>query len=492
MADKITLSNVGSLIDTTTAQTTINDNFATIQTAFDNNLSRDGTSPNQMMSNLDMNSNQILNLPSPASMDSPARLVDVVTNPTITVPPVGTSGATVGLLNANKTDSGNNIFNGTETFNGNVTFTGSVSGLPAPPSAGWLNNYSSKTSTYTVQSSDNGSTIGLSGNTFFTVTFATAANYPANFVCMVANEEIYTGPGTARGKFIQLPNGSIMLYPGQNVLVFVRNATSPIFDWHPKTQRWRTATPTFFVDTAGNDANDGLVTGSGALATFQAAASACYYNCDSAGTSPTILGTSGQTFAQQLNLGGVPFGTNLLTISSSSTAPFNWQQPAGGGSILSVGDHSQVALSNVAFNHSGNNVFGQAACYLHNDGLIDFGPNISFIGGGNVDSAIFLDNNDCIMTVANGFTCSNTFGDLIHFDGGGAATISGSISPSGATVVGEFIHLKAKARAIFGTQPVTTGYTSIGTSVVEQQSLLILQGITIPGGTSTATGGLII
>jgi hypothetical protein len=58
---KITLSNVGSLIDATTAATTINNNFTTIQTAFDNTLSRNGTSPNTMLSNLDMNSNLVLN-----------------------------------------------------------------------------------------------------------------------------------------------------------------------------------------------------------------------------------------------------------------------------------------------------------------------------------------------------------------------------------------------------------------------------------------------
>lgn len=58
---KITLSTVGSLIDVTTAQTTINNNFATIQTAFDNTLSRDGTTPNTMSANLDMNSNSVIN-----------------------------------------------------------------------------------------------------------------------------------------------------------------------------------------------------------------------------------------------------------------------------------------------------------------------------------------------------------------------------------------------------------------------------------------------
>lgn len=60
---KVTLNNVGSLIDATTAATTINNNFNTIETAFDNTLSRDGTSPNQMLSNIDINSNKIINLP---------------------------------------------------------------------------------------------------------------------------------------------------------------------------------------------------------------------------------------------------------------------------------------------------------------------------------------------------------------------------------------------------------------------------------------------
>jgi hypothetical protein len=78
MTDKITLSNVGSLTQNpTTAQTTINNNFATIQTAMDNTLSRDGTPTNVMTASLDMNSNSILNLPAPTSANSPARLTDI-------------------------------------------------------------------------------------------------------------------------------------------------------------------------------------------------------------------------------------------------------------------------------------------------------------------------------------------------------------------------------------------------------------------------------
>lgn len=115
MAENVTLNTVGNLQDTTTAQTVLNANNALIETAFSDVLSLSGVSPNQMQSNLDMNSNQILNLPAPATINSPVRLGDVISASTaITIPPVGTSGAVVGLLN------GNNAYSGTSRFTGVV------------------------------------------------------------------------------------------------------------------------------------------------------------------------------------------------------------------------------------------------------------------------------------------------------------------------------------------------------------------------------------
>jgi hypothetical protein len=74
---KITLNPVLNLIDSTTATNTINANSNTIQTAMDNTLSRDGTQPNTMQGNIDMNNNHILNLPAPANANEPARLADI-------------------------------------------------------------------------------------------------------------------------------------------------------------------------------------------------------------------------------------------------------------------------------------------------------------------------------------------------------------------------------------------------------------------------------
>jgi hypothetical protein len=52
----------------------LNANFALIETALENTLSRDGTAPNSMSASLDMNSNRILNLPTAATNNEPVTL----------------------------------------------------------------------------------------------------------------------------------------------------------------------------------------------------------------------------------------------------------------------------------------------------------------------------------------------------------------------------------------------------------------------------------
>lgn len=134
MAINLSLNTLGTLNNTSILGQS-NSNFTTIQNALPDALSRSGTSPNQMLSALDMNQNQIFNLPPPATTNSPARLLDVVSNPTITVPAVGTSGGTVPLLNTNVTWSGTVNFNNSVQFgaagvaNASLTLNGQTSGL---------------------------------------------------------------------------------------------------------------------------------------------------------------------------------------------------------------------------------------------------------------------------------------------------------------------------------------------------------------------------
>jgi hypothetical protein len=69
-----------SLTNETSAVNIINNNLEDISTAFENTLSRDGTSPNAMAANLDMNDYRIINLPDALNDSEPvtkAQLADL-------------------------------------------------------------------------------------------------------------------------------------------------------------------------------------------------------------------------------------------------------------------------------------------------------------------------------------------------------------------------------------------------------------------------------
>ena len=71
---KLTLTDESSGFQTTTQR---NANYTAIENALENTLSRDGTSPNAMGANLDMNSKRIINLSAPAASTDAARWLDV-------------------------------------------------------------------------------------------------------------------------------------------------------------------------------------------------------------------------------------------------------------------------------------------------------------------------------------------------------------------------------------------------------------------------------
>ena len=122
---KITLNDVTTFANDASAVTAINDNNSTLETAFDNTLSRDGTTPNQMAASLDMNSNRILNLPSPVSTTEPLRLADLssIVSGSVTVSP----DLTIGSTNISGGTAGNLLYNdGTLLQEKTPTGTGNV------------------------------------------------------------------------------------------------------------------------------------------------------------------------------------------------------------------------------------------------------------------------------------------------------------------------------------------------------------------------------
>lgn len=103
---KLTLDDLASLQNETTAIDTINDNNAAIETALENTLSRDGTSPNSMGATLDMNSNRIINLPEPLSNTEPLRVIDAVDLAGLTVTPETATSILTKLLTVDGSASG--------------------------------------------------------------------------------------------------------------------------------------------------------------------------------------------------------------------------------------------------------------------------------------------------------------------------------------------------------------------------------------------------
>ena len=92
---KLTLDTLASLSNETTAISTINDNSDAIEAAIENTLSRDGTSPNSMGADLDMDSNRILNLSAPTTSTEPVRLIDMQDSLGVLTGTTTTPGSTV-------------------------------------------------------------------------------------------------------------------------------------------------------------------------------------------------------------------------------------------------------------------------------------------------------------------------------------------------------------------------------------------------------------
>ena len=74
---KIVLSDLVNLNNPVSAVNTINANSAAIEAAFENTLSRDGTQPNTMLADLDMNSHRILNIVAATTGGEPVNLDQV-------------------------------------------------------------------------------------------------------------------------------------------------------------------------------------------------------------------------------------------------------------------------------------------------------------------------------------------------------------------------------------------------------------------------------
>src|SRR5258708_10901967 len=352
MANKITLNSLADLNNSNTAINTINTNFTIIPTAMNNTLSLDGTDPNQMASNLDMNSNRILNLPSAVGLTEPVRLNEFNN----TVSALGSlPAATIACTNAATAAAAS------ATASAASATAAAASATNASQTA--CGTQSQLTANHTVLNSEKGFIFLMGGNSLYTLTLGDPTTYDTNFYCTAINTDVYTGSGSGRAKRItlntaNLPNG--FLWPGQWVRI-MRNGTTWVTD--PLRQRWKTsAGPTWYIDPTGSDTvNDGLATGaSGAFQTLNGALSIAKPNVDYSGVGPTFQLAPG-TYAPMSQEAYVWTGGNALTIRGAQSGdPTAWtiSVPPGQSGMNFREPQTVVILQGIRFTSSGAGAIG--------------------------------------------------------------------------------------------------------------------------------------
>lgn len=133
---KLILNNLVNLQNETTAVSTINNNNAAIVAAVENTLSRDGTSPDQMTSNFDMNNYRIMNLPDPVNVTEPVNLrtLNQSTTGSGNVPAGGTTGQS--LVKTSNTSYAMNWGTPVINLTGPITSAGPVTSVASQTGTG--------------------------------------------------------------------------------------------------------------------------------------------------------------------------------------------------------------------------------------------------------------------------------------------------------------------------------------------------------------------
>lgn len=412
---KLVTSDVTNFQNEQTAAGTINSNSAAIKLAMENTLSRDGTSPNQMTSQLDMNSFRIINLPAPQASGDPLRQGDV--SLTGVVGYTAGTGITISglVISTSSAVSGDDsLF----TFFNHSDISKIAKFSCASITTATTRTFTFPDATTTLIGTDNTAT--LTNKTFDTAGTGNVLKVNGTGVTAV------TGTGSVVLAVSPALTGTPTAPTAANRTSTTQVATTAFVT--TQTRELLTASRAYFVRTDGSDSNNGLAnTSGGAFLTLQKA-----YN--------TIVNT--------LDTGGQSVTVNIAdgTYTAGITMSFPW---SGGGQIVFTGNASTP--DNVFINALGNYAFFNAGIPL---------PSVFSINNMKISSST----NDCIRNQGSGIIqFSNcTFGSAggIHV----AATSAGAIiqASSGYRIVdnaagGVHAYCQSQAQVFLRGIPITIG-----------------------------------
>jgi hypothetical protein len=347
------------------------------------------------------------------------------------------------------------------------------------------NTLNAQTTNYSIASTDCGKTISASGG-LFTITLPAVAGFNAACQITVSNAD------TTRGKVLSgFPTNMMtspnMLWPLQRVELKIINGA-----WYASNPgRWAKQNTTFFIDTSGNDINDGQATGVGALRTIGKCISIAELYIDTQGGGNggvTCSPTAGQTFQEfdQVFFNLVGGGTLLI---SGNGGQFNWA-PANSGFALQFGDLGVVGLTNINFTTNGTTtplgfVIG------HNYGVADFNTGITFTANSPAINIAISCDFDTHFNINNGFNYVGTFSNLFAACQHSLWNLNNAINSTGSTSITHFFTAGSGANVAFQGN-VTFSVSGLVTGVALESGVSVVNNLTgtgIPGGTPVPTTG---
>jgi len=309
---KITLTNLANLSNRESAVVAINNNNDLIETALENTLSRDGTSPNVMASNLDMDSYRILNLPVPINDTDPVRLVDMEDAIAVIVDPEQGAGLAVGGTPITDGNNGRILYNNNSVLGEKLLAASDVS-------LGNVDNTSDATKNTAVATLTNKTltTPDINGGTADALTSLGVRSTASAFDLKLASQSVYTGDRTL---ILNTGDGNRSITLGAGNLNFASNFTTT------------GANPITFATTGSTSLTLPV---SGTLVNTSSAQTLTNKTID--GASNTITNVSLSTGVT----GNLPV-TRLASGTGASASSYwrgdgVWGTPAGGGTVTGPG-----------------------------------------------------------------------------------------------------------------------------------------------------------
>jgi hypothetical protein len=379
---KLTLSDISNLADTTASQTTINANSALIESALENTVSRDGTSPNNMSGSLDMNGHSILNLTKPVGVNDAAREQDILDA-------VAALGVNADII----------------TGGGSVSLNSQVTGVLPVANGG------TGTATYTmgdILSSNSANALSkIPGN--ITATRKYLMSQGTGTIASPVQWQQVAGSDIAGAPLTKTDDTNVTLTLGGSPNVALLNSASVTAGWTGTLSVARggtgastaaaartslgnlrevlTANRTYFVRTDGNDSNTGLVNNAGgAFLTLTKAATLIHQTLDLNQHTVTVNVADGTYISTNTIFLDGPFtGGGLVSFVGNTTTPNNVVVDGGAGYAVHLRDGTSITFNGFKFKSTLGNfdIATGASVYLQNY-TIDAGQGFQIESGGYV------------------------------------------------------------------------------------------------------------